>query len=223
MTKRNSTKAEIISVMEQTGMIPVFNHSDVETAKQVLDVSYHGGVRVFEFTNRGDNALSVFIELAKYAAKYDDLLLGIGTIFDTDTAQKFLDAGAQFIVSPALIPELASFAQERELLWIPGCSTVTEVYRATRLGAELIKVFPGNILGPAFVKAIKSVLPWVKIMPTGGVSPNKENLSTWFETGVSCVGMGSQLFKKEDIQAKNYTKLSTLIRETLNTIKNMRD
>ncbi|MBQ0734688.1 bifunctional 4-hydroxy-2-oxoglutarate aldolase/2-dehydro-3-deoxy-phosphogluconate aldolase [Aquimarina celericrescens] len=213
----------IIQIMEKTGMIPVFNHSDIDVSKQIINASYDGGVRVFEFTNRGDNAIEVFTELAKYSKKYEDLILGVGTIFDSKTAKIFLDAGAQFIVSPALVKELANFANEKNVLWIPGCSTVTEVYCATKLGAELIKAFPGNMLGPAFVKAIKSVLPGIKIMPTGGVSPNKENLKNWFETGVSCVGMGSQLFKKEFIETKDYIELSKVISETLEIIKSFRN
>ncbi|MBP2831466.1 bifunctional 4-hydroxy-2-oxoglutarate aldolase/2-dehydro-3-deoxy-phosphogluconate aldolase [Aquimarina sp. U1-2] len=216
-------KSDIIEIMEHTGMIPVFNHKNIEIARKVLDAAYHGGVRVFEFTNRGDNALEVFTELAAYAEKYEDLILGIGTIFDEKTAQNYLDKGAQFIVSPALVEELASFAHKNDVLWIPGCSTVTEVYRATRLGAEIIKAFPGNMLGPAFVKAITSVMPWVKVMPTGGVSPTKENLNDWFKTGVSCVGMGSQLFKKEYLQTENYQELSRVIAETLTIIKNIRN
>ncbi len=213
---------DIIQVMEQTGIIPVFNHSDIEIAKQVLDVSYQAGVRVFEFTNRGENALEVFTELAKFSKNYDDLILGIGTIFDRKIARSYLDVGAQFIVSPALVPELADFANKENILWIPGCSTVTEVYRATKLGAILIKAFPGNILGPAFVKAIKSVLPWVKVMPTGGVSADKDNLEAWFSTGVSCVGMGSKLFKPEYINDNNFEELSAIIHQILRTIENIK-
>ncbi len=212
----------IINIMERTGMISVFSHSDIRVAKKVLDASYQGGVRVFEFTNRGDNAFEVFKELAEYAKKYNDLILGVGTIFDSEAAQKFLDSGAQFIVSPALIPELADFADKKNILWIPGCSTISEVYRATKLGATLIKAFPGNILGPAFVKAIKSVMPWVKIMPTGGVSPTLENLKAWFNTHVTCVGIGSQLFKKEYLDTDSYDKLSLMVQETLQIIKNLR-
>ncbi len=220
MMKRSAIYS--IQEMERTGMIPVFNHHDIEIAKQVLDASYNGGVRVFEFTNRGDNALEVFKALSEYAKKYKDLILGIGTIFDTKTAQAYLGAGAQFLVSPALVEELADFANENNVLWIPGCGTITEVYRATQLGAPLIKVFPANILEPAFVKAIKSVMPWVKIMPTGGVSPSRKNLESWFESGVSCVGIGSQLLKKEYLETKNYDQLSSAINETLRTIKNIR-
>lgn len=220
---RMLSSTHIISIMEDTGLIPVFNHHHIETSKKVLDASYEGGIRVFEFTNRGENALEVFSELKKYASKYEDLILGIGTIFDVDTAKHFLDKGAQFIVSPALVPELAAFAAEKNILWIPGCSTVTEVYRASKLGAELVKAFPGNMLGPAFVKAIKSVLPWIKIMPTGGVSPDKANLKSWFVTGVTCVGMGSQLFKGLDTNDDHYETLSLTIKDTIENIKNIRN
>ncbi|GAA4273708.1 bifunctional 4-hydroxy-2-oxoglutarate aldolase/2-dehydro-3-deoxy-phosphogluconate aldolase [Aquimarina gracilis] len=219
---RVTKKEDIILIMESTGMIPVFNHDDIEIVKRVLDISYHAGVRIFEFTNRGDNALEVFTVLSRYAHKYDDLILGIGTIFDSKTALKFLNVGAQFIISPALVSELADFSKGNNVLWIPGCSTVSEVYRATKLGAPLIKAFPGNILGPAFVKAIKSVLPNVKIMPTGGVVPSRENLEAWFTAGANCVGMGSQLFKKEYLEKENMDQLSSMIRDTFLMINEIR-
>ncbi len=209
--------------MENTGLIPVFNHQDISIAKEILDASYKAGVRVFEFTNRDEKALAVFTELYKYASKYDDLILGIGTIFTKTQAKQFLDAGADFIVSPALITEIADFCNEKKILWIPGCATITEVYTAHQLGAQLIKAFPGNVLGPDFIKAVKTVLPQVKIMPTGGVEPTLENLKLWFNSGVSCVGMGSQLFNKGDIKSKNFLKLTEDIKEALQHVQKVKN
>ncbi|AXT51597.1 bifunctional 4-hydroxy-2-oxoglutarate aldolase/2-dehydro-3-deoxy-phosphogluconate aldolase [Aquimarina sp. BL5] len=217
------TNDHIIKVMEDTGLIPVFNHSDISIAKEVLDASYQAGIRVFEFTNRDTKALNVFIELRKYASKYDDLILGIGTIFTKTQSERFLNAGADFIVSPALIHEVADFCNKKEIVWIPGCATITEVYTAHRLGAQLIKAFPGNILGPNFIKAVKTVLPQVKIMPTGGVEPTLENLKLWFNSDVSCVGMGSQLFNKNDIKSKNFPKLTEDIKEALQHIQKIKN
>ncbi len=209
--------------MEDTGLIPVFNHVDLRITKKVLDASYKAGIRVFEFTNRNEKALTVFTELHEYASKYDDLVLGIGTIFTKTQAREFLDIGADFIVSPALIHEVADFCNIQEILWIPGCATLTEVYTAHRLGTKLIKAFPGNVLGPDFIKAVKTVLPYIKIMPTGGVQPTLENLKLWFHSGVSCVGMGSQLFNKEDIKSENFLKLTRDIKETLQHIQKVKN
>lgn len=215
------TKKEITAVMAQTGMIPVFNHADINVAKSVLDASYRAGIRVFEFTNRGENSLSVFKELKAYAKKYKDMLLGIGTIFTPQQAEDFLAVEADFIVSPALIPSVAAHCNNRDVLWIPGCGTVTEIFNAKEMGAEVIKAFPGNVLGPSFVSAVKAVMPDLKIMPTGGVEPTEENLSQWFGAGVVCVGMGSQLFKKEWIKEGNYTALEQQIEKTLKLIQSI--
>ncbi|WP_299521165.1 bifunctional 4-hydroxy-2-oxoglutarate aldolase/2-dehydro-3-deoxy-phosphogluconate aldolase [Winogradskyella sp.] len=216
------SKKDIVLAMEKTGMIPVFNHTDISIAKKVLDASYKGGVRVFEFTNRGANAFQVFKALNKHASQYKDLVLGIGTIFDKVSAKAFYGAGAQFIVSPALIPEIAEYANTNTIMYIPGCGSVTEVFTATQLGCEVIKVFPGNVLGPEFVKATKAVLPHIKVMPTGGVAPTQENLSAWFNAGVSCVGMGSQLFKTSDFEGDTFIGLINKIQDTLMLIKTIR-
>lgn len=214
---------QLLKCMSETGLIPVFNHTDIKIAKNVLDACYDGGVRVFEFTNRGANALAVFGELAVHAEHYGDLYLGIGTIFTKEDAAQFLDKGAHFLVSPALIPEVAHFANEKDLFWVPGCGTVTEMYQALQLGAKLLKAFPGNVLGPGFIKSVKAVYPKVPIMPTGGVKPTHENLSAWYNAGVHCIGMGSQLFEKEVIASGNFEKLTKSVSETIKTIKKLKE
>ncbi|WP_339868463.1 bifunctional 4-hydroxy-2-oxoglutarate aldolase/2-dehydro-3-deoxy-phosphogluconate aldolase [uncultured Algoriphagus sp.] len=216
------SNSEMLKAMSETGMIPVFNHVDIEVAKGVLDASYNAGIRVFEFTNRATNSLEVFRELYAYAGKYPDMVMGIGTIFTTEDANAFIEAGADFIVSPALIPELAVFCNSKEIFWIPGCATMSEIFQAKRLGATLVKAFPGNVVGSAFVAAAKSVYPELHIMPTGGVEPTEENLKEWFDAGVYCVGMGSQLFKKEWIKNQQYDLLENKIKETLQVIKSIR-
>ncbi|WP_378181255.1 bifunctional 4-hydroxy-2-oxoglutarate aldolase/2-dehydro-3-deoxy-phosphogluconate aldolase [Aquimarina sp. SS2-1] len=217
------TNQHIISTMEDTGLIPVFNHPDIGIAQEVVEASYQAGIKVFEFTNRDEKALEVFTKLRQYGSKYDDLILGIGTIFTETEVKKFMDAGADFIVSPALIPEVADYCTTKETLWIPGCATITEVYNAHQLGAQLIKAFPGNVLGSDFIKAVKTVLPMVKIMPTGGVKPTFENLKLWFDSGVSCVGMGSQLFHKDAIKNGNFDKLTNDIKEALQHIQKVKN
>ena len=217
------TNAEIIAKMEKSGLIPVFNHQDSDTAIQVLINAYEAGIRVFEFTNRGNNSLEVFSQLVKVASDLDGLVLGIGTIWNLEQAERFLETGAQFIVSPALIPEMVIELESRGTLWIPGCGTVTEIHRAQMLGAGLIKIFPGNVLGPKFAKSVKSVLPEVKLMPTGGVKPTADNLSEWFDAGVICVGMGSQLFSKNLIKARNFAELQNEISDAVSLVKSVRD
>lgn len=215
------TTSSMLQTMNETGMIPVFNHTDISIAKGVLDASYQAGIRVFEFTNRTENSLQVFRELVQYAEKYQDLVMGIGTIFTVEDAGAFIEAGAQFIVSPALVPELAVYCNSKDFFWIPGCATMSEIYSAKKLGATLVKAFPGNVVGPAFVAAAKSVYPDLHIMPTGGVEPTEPNLSEWFKAGVFCVGMGSQLCKKEWIKNRQFDLLENKIADTLKLIKNL--
>lgn len=219
--KRNAL-VEIVHNMKKVGLVPVFYHHDIEVARAILDTGYKAGIKVFEFTNRGEDAIKVFSELVEHANDYQDCVLGIGTIFSSDQAKKFHDLGARFIVSPALVPEVADFSNKKDLLWIPGCGSVTEIYNAMQIGAKVIKVFPGNVLGPGFVKSIRAVLPEVTIMPTGGVKPTFDNLKSWFDAGSDFVGMGSQLFGKKLIEDKDYDELYDKINKTLSMIDNIK-
>jgi 2-dehydro-3-deoxyphosphogluconate aldolase / (4S)-4-hydroxy-2-oxoglutarate aldolase len=217
------TKEEVIASMIKTGMIPVFYHDDIDVAKSVLDASYSAGVRAFEFTNRGDNAFKVFRELLKYAGQYSDLKVGIGTIFNVELTTQFLDAGAHFIVSPILKTEMATVCRQQKVLWIPGCGTLTEIVTAKENGADIVKLFPGSVLGPGFVSAVLPVVRGLQLMPTGGVEPTVQSLTAWFKAGVVCVGMGSQLFKKEIIDSGDWPTLTNSISEVMAIIKNMRE
>lgn len=209
--------------MAETGMVPVFYHSDLETSKQVLKACYEGGVRAFEFTNRGDFAHEIFGELNKWAAKEcPDMILGIGSIVDAGTASLFLQLGANFVVGPLLNPDIFKVCNRRQVAYIPGCGSVSEVGYAQELGAEVVKVFPGDVVGPAFVKGIKAPMPWSSLMVTGGVTPTEENLSKWFGAGVTCVGMGSNLFPKDVIAAKDWGKITEMCKEALAIIAKIR-
>lgn len=209
--------------MAETGMVPVFYHSDLETAKQVVKACYEGGVRAFEFTNRGDFAQEVFGELVKWSAKEcPDMILGIGSIVDAGTASLYLQLGANFVVGPLLNPDIFKVCNRRQVAYVPGCGSVSEVGYAQELGAEVVKVFPGDVVGPGFVKGLKAPMPWSNIMVTGGVTPEEENLKRWFDAGVSCVGMGSNLFPKDVIEAKNWEKITHKCKEALDIIKKLR-
>lgn len=217
-------KMQVLDAIVSTGMVPVYYNKDVEIAKQVVKACYEGGVRAFEFTNRGDFAHEVFAELIKFAAKEcPDLVLGVGSIVDAGTASLYLQLGANFIVGPLFNPEIAKVCNRRLVPYTPGCGSVSEIGFAQEVGCDLCKIFPaGNVGGPSFVKNIKAPMPWSMIMATGAVEPTEENLSAWFKAGVTCVGMGSKLFPKEMIAAGNWEAISTLCRDALATIKKYR-
>lgn len=217
-------KMQVLDAIVSTGMVPVYYNKDVEIAKQVVKACYEGGIRAFEFTNRGDFAHEVFAELIKFAAKEcPELVLGVGSIVDAGTASLYLQLGANFIVGPLFNPEIAKVCNRRLVPYTPGCGSVSEIGFAQEVGCDLCKIFPaGNVGGPSFVKNIKAPMPWSMIMATGAVEPTEENLSAWFKAGVTCVGMGSKLFPKEMIAAGNWEAISTLCRDALATIKKYR-
>ena len=217
-------KMQVLDAIVSTGMVPVYYNKDVEIAKQVVKACYEGGVRAFEFTNRGDFAHEVFAELIKFATKEcPELVLGVGSIVDAGTASLYLQLGANFVVGPLFNPEIAKVCNRRLVPYTPGCGSVSEIGFAQEVGCDLCKIFPaGNVGGPSFVKNIKAPMPWSMIMATGAVEPTEENLSAWFKAGVTCVGMGSKLFPKEMIAASNWEAISTLCRDTLATIKKYR-
>ncbi len=217
-------KMQVLDAIVSTGMVPVYYNKDVEIAKQVVKACYEGGVRAFEFTNRGDFAHEVFAELIKFATKEcPELVLGVGSIVDAGTASLYLQLGANFVVGPLFNPEIAKVCNRRLVPYTPGCGSVSEIGFAQEVGCDLCKIFPaGNVGGPSFVKNIKAPMPWSMIMATGAVEPTEENLSAWFKAGVTCVGMGSKLFPKEMIAAGNWEAISTLCRDALATIKKYR-
>jgi len=216
------SKEQIISEIQRTGIVPAFFHQDAAVAKSVLESCYRGGLRVFEFTNRGENAHEVFLELTKFAEKFPDLIVGIGTIMNSAQAETFIKAGAKFVVSPILRIEIAPVCKMYNKPWIPGAATLTEIVTAKEAGAEVVKIFPASVLGPKFVSAILPVVSGLKLMPTGGVEPTVENLKAWFDAGVFCVGMGSQLFPKKMIVEKNWHELETKVKSVLEMVRQVR-
>ncbi len=216
-------KIAVLQKMHETGMVPVFYHKDVETTQQVVRACYEGGVRAFEFTNRGDFAHEVFATLSKYVAREcPDMALGVGTVVDEATAALYIQMGACFVVGPMFNPAIARICNRRNVPYTPGCGTVTEVNAAQEVGCDVCKVFPGDVLGPKFVKGLLAPMPWSKIMVTGGVEPTEENLTAWFKAGVYCVGMGSKLFPKDKVEAKDWAFITGKCREVLQTIANIR-
>ncbi len=217
-------KIQVLNAMASTGMVPVFYHKDAEVAKNVVKACYAGGVRAFEFTNRGDFAQDVFAELIKWAAKEcPDMIIGIGSVVDPATAALYIQLGANFIVGPLFNPEIAKICNRRLIPYTPGCGSVSEIGFAQEVGCDLCKVFPaGNVGGPSFVKNVKAPMPWSMLMVTGGVEPTKENLTAWIKAGVTCVGMGSNLFPKEVLEAGDWAWVTAKCQEAFGYIAEAR-
>lgn len=212
-------KITVLNKMASAPMAPVFYHKDAEVARMVLKACYEGGVRCFEFTNRGDFAHEVFAEVVKYAAREcPDMAVGVGSVVEPATAALYMQLGACFVVGPMFNPEIARICNRRQVLYIPGCGTVSEVNSAHEAGCEVVKVFPGDVLGPKFVKGLLAPMPWTKIMVTGGVEPTRENLSGWFGAGAFAVGMGSKLFPKEKIEVRNWEYITSKCNEAISMI-----
>ena len=208
----------------ETGMVPVFYHKEAEVAKKVIKACYDGGVRAFEFTNRGDFAHEVFAECVKFAAtECPELALGVGSVVDAPTAALYIQLGACFIVGPLFSPEIAPVCNRRLIPYCPGCGSVSEMGSAQELGCDLTKLFPGDVYGPAMVKNLKAPMPWSKIMVTGGVAPTEENLTEWFRAGVYCVGMGSKLFPNDKVKAGDWQYITDKCKETLGYVKKARE
>lgn len=216
-------KQQVMAKIAEAPMVPVFYHKDAEVAKAVVKACYDGGVRAFEFTNRGDYAHEIFEEVVKFAAKEcPDMAVGVGSVVDPGTASLYMQLGACFVVGPLFNPEIAKVCNRRQVPYTPGCGSISEVGNAQEVGCELCKVFPGDVLGPKFVKGLLAPMPWSKLMVTGGVEPTEENLKGWFAAGVYCVGMGSKLFPKEKVAAKDWQYVTDKCHEALDIIAKLR-
>ncbi|HAT63856.1 MAG TPA: bifunctional 4-hydroxy-2-oxoglutarate aldolase/2-dehydro-3-deoxy-phosphogluconate aldolase [Flavobacteriaceae bacterium] len=217
------TRIQVASLMESTGLVPLFYDSNIEVCKRVVEACYHGGARLLEFTARGDFAHEVFGMLNKYVrSEFPEMALGVGSVTDASAASLYMQLGANFIVTPVLREDIALVCNRRKVLWSPGCGSLTEIAKAEELGCEIVKLFPGGIYGPEFVKAIKGPCQWTSIMPTGGVSPTKESLTSWFNAGVTCVGMGSKLMVKDENGNLDYSRIQELTKLSLKIISELK-
>ena len=217
-------RLDVALLMREVGAVPLYYHPDVEVCKEVISACYRGGMKLFEFTNRGAFAHESFAELSRWASEtMPDLVLGVGTVLDAGTCSLYIQMGAGFIVSPLLNEEMARVCNRRKVLWIPGCATASEIGRAEELGAEVVKLFPGPTVGGAqFLRAYLGPCPWSNIMPSGGVSPTEENLTEWFEAGAFCVGIGSQLISREIVKEKDFNQLEEISAKALDIIRKIR-
>jgi 2-dehydro-3-deoxyphosphogluconate aldolase / (4S)-4-hydroxy-2-oxoglutarate aldolase len=216
-------KTDLLKLIPEQGVLPLYFYKDAEVSLQVLRALNNAGIRAVEYTNRGEAAFQNFKKMRELCDKeLKEMYLGIGTIKNGQMAQMFIDAGADFIICPGLVEDVAKTADKNNMLWVPGCMTPTEIIRAETLGAKMIKLFPGNILGPKFMSAIKSLFPDLLFMPTGGVDLNKENIAEWLKAGVCAVGMGSKLISKQLLEEKNYQKIEEQTRLAIDILKSLR-
>jgi len=217
-------KDTLLNRIPEQGLLPLYFHKDPDVSVEVLRALYQEGIRMVEYTNRGEAALKNFKKMREVRdQEFKDLYLGIGTIKNAQMAESYIEAGADFIICPGLIEEVAQTADRQNMLWIPGCMTPSEIIRAENMGAKMIKLFPGNILGPEFMSSIKALFPDLLFMPTGGVSLDKENIGAWFKSGVCAVGMGSNLVSKQLLEEKNYGKIQELTKQALGIVKEVKN
>ena len=217
-------KAQILELVPRQGVLPLFFHKDAEVSVEVMRALFEGGIRAIEYTNRGEAAFVNFKQMKEVRDKeMPEMMLGIGTIKNGEQARNFIEAGADYIISPGFVKEAADEANKAGLLYVPGCMTPTEIIVAEQYGCQFIKLFPGNLLGPDFMSAIKELFPNLMFMPTGGVDLDKENISGWFKAGVRAVGMGSKLISKSLLEQKDYSKIASMTKEVVEIISSIKN
>ena len=216
-------KQAILSLIPEQGILPLYFYKDTTVSIEVLKALYAAGIRAVEYTNRGETALGNFKDMRKICdTELKGMYLGIGTIKNGEMAQTFIDAGTDYIICPGLVPSVAAVADKNNMLWVPGCMTPSEIIQAETLGAKMIKLFPGNILGPGFLSAIKEIFPGLLFMPTGGVELDKDNIAGWFKSGVCAVGMGSKLITKQLLESKDYAQITQATKEALSIVQSIK-
>lgn len=218
-----STIQKVTAAIIKQGILPLYYHEDENVTIEVLRAIYKGGIKAVEYTSRGEAALANFTKMVEIRnAEMPDMLLGIGTIKNLEQAEEYHKIGADFFISPGFVAEVAEFLMPKNILYSPGCMTPTEIITAENAGVKFIKLFPGNVLGPEFMSAIKDIFPKLIFMPTGGVDTTKENIQKWFDAGVSAVGMGSKLISKQLMANKDFEAIETQTKEVLAIIQTIK-
>jgi len=218
-----SRTQQIADAVVTQGMLPLYFNSSDEVSLDVLKAIYRAGVKAVEYTNRGDAALANFKKMvALRNAEMPGLLLGVGTIKNMQHATDYMAAGADFLVSPGFVPDVAAYCVSNDIFYAPGCMTPTEIIAAENAGIKFIKLFPGNMLGPDFLSGIKDIFPKLLFMPTGGVDTTKENIEGWYKAGVCAVGMGSKLISKKLMEAKDYATIESETKKVLELIQSIK-
>lgn len=217
-------RMSVLSALMKQGVVPVFYHPDPEICRNVIQACSNGGAKCVEFTNRGDFAADLFLDLAKHFAKADPTIaLGVGSIVDAPTAALFIANGAKFVVGPVLNADVARVCNRRKIPYSPGCGSASEISYAEELGVEIVKVFPGSqVGGPDFVKSVLGPMPWTRVMPTGGVEPTEDSLRAWFKAGIVAAGIGSKLITSDLLKARDYAGIESRVRDTVDLIDRIR-
>ena len=215
---------QVSDAIVKQGMLPLYFNADENVTIEILRAIYRGGIKAVEYTSRGETAFANFTKMVEVRnAEMPDMLLGIGTIKNLKQAEEYYNAGADFFISPGFVPEVAAFLKSKEVLYSPGCMTPTEIIAAENAGVKFIKLFPGNVLGPFFLSAIKDIFPNLVFMPTGGVDTTKENIQEWFTAGVSAVGMGSKLISKRLMESKDYATIESETKRVLALVHSIKN
>jgi 2-dehydro-3-deoxyphosphogluconate aldolase/(4S)-4-hydroxy-2-oxoglutarate aldolase len=217
------SRLKVLTTMIETGVVPVFYHPDPDVAVNVIKACLDGGAHCFEFTNRGDRAHEVFLEIITRLKSDPRLMLGTGSVLEAGTAAIYINSGTNFIVGPNLNPDVARLCNRRKIAYSPGCGSVSEISQAEELGIEICKIFPGSSVGgPEFIKDLLGPMPWTRIMPTGGVDASEESVSRWIKVGAACLGMGSKLFPAEAIASGNYSQITEKMAAAIGWVKTAR-
>jgi len=218
-----ANKQTVTEVILEQGILPLYFNSDEIVSVEVLRAIYKAGIKAVEYTNRGEAALNNFKKLnAVKKSEMPGMLLGVGTVKNIKHAVDYVNAGADFLVSPGFVKEVSDYATEKNIFYAPGCMTPSEIIAAENSGIGFIKLFPGNLLGPEFVSTIKDIFPKLLFMPTGGVDTTRENIEGWFNAGVCAVGMGSKLISKKLMEQKDYATIEKMTREVLELIASIK-
>jgi len=218
-----SKSQQAIDEVVAQGILPLYFNPDENVSLEILRAIHKAGIKAVEYTNRGEAAFNNFKKMiAMRNTEMPGLLLGIGTIKNLQQAKDYVSAGADFMVSPGFVPEVAAYAISNDIFYAPGCMTPSEIIAAENAGVKFIKLFPGNILGPEFLSSIKEIFPKLLFMPTGGVDTTKESIEGWFKAGVCAVGMGSKLISKKLMEQKDYATIESSTREVLALIQSIK-
>lgn len=216
-------RLEVLNSIVRIGLVPIFYHKELVASQKIIDACVSRGANVVEFTNRGDRAWQLFSALIEHRSNNQtELILGAGSIMDVATAALYVNNGADFIVGPMFSREVAEFCNRRKVAYIPGCGTVTEISNAEAAGVELVKIFPGDVLRPGFIKAVHGPQPWTSMVVTGGVLPEEASIMEWFDAGVTAVGIGSRLIRPDWVSKGQYHKIAELVSQVLRWIDRQR-
>ncbi|AYN06078.1 MULTISPECIES: bifunctional 4-hydroxy-2-oxoglutarate aldolase/2-dehydro-3-deoxy-phosphogluconate aldolase [unclassified Flavobacterium] len=211
-------------ILKTQGVLPLVTQIGIKTAEIILKSASDSGIKIIEFAARSPDAKEIFAQMVNFRNTNNlNIKLAVGSILTLNDAETYHKLGAECIVCPHTDPEIGNYCFKNNLYWIPGASTLNEIIQANKLGAEIVKLFPADMVGgPDYIKAIKAPFPNLKLMPSGGVTLEENNLKSWFKTGVVCVGIGSHLFSKETLSQLDYNKSYEAFKNLITVVEKSR-